>query len=162
MHLKTTKQAWWIPSAALGNLRHLLIHRFQGHGDIISGIGYLHALDCYVTSSWDGALRLWKRPQQGQAAAGAAGSGGVPSSQAHSASAAVSGDAAYLIPEDSEDAANYVSEYEKAHPLVVPKALSQVRGPPCSAEGVAGMCMVQLVETIFLCSLSRAVLLIEF
>jgi WD40 repeat protein len=97
-----------------------LLSRFQGHSDIISGIGYVHALDCYITSSWDGALRLWKRPQPAAAAAVTSTSTGKPTT------AAASGDAAYLLPEDSEDAANYVSEYEKAHPLVMPKALSQV------------------------------------
>jgi WD40 repeat protein len=99
----------------------ILLSRFQGHSDIISGIGYVHALDCYITSSWDGALRLWKRPQPAAAAAATSTSTGKPST------AAASGDAAYLLPEDSADAANYVSEYEKAHPLVMPKALSQVR-----------------------------------
>ncbi|WIA17403.1 hypothetical protein OEZ85_014259 [Tetradesmus obliquus] len=99
--------------------------RFQGHSDIISGIGYLHALDCYITSSWDGALRLWKRPQPAAAAAAAGSSSSTGKASAAAAAAATSGDAAYLLPEDSEDAANYVSEYEKAHPLVMPKALSQ-------------------------------------
>jgi WD40 repeat protein len=99
-----------------------LLSRFQGHSDIISGIGYVHAFDCYITSSWDGALRLWKRPQPAAAAAAVTStSTGKPST------AAASGDAAYLLPEDSADAANYVSEYEKARPLVMPKALSQVR-----------------------------------
>lgn len=118
---------------------HAVLHvcvtvgRFQGHSDIISGIGYLHALDCYITSSWDGALRLWKRPQPAAAAA-AAGSSSSTGKASAAAAAATSGDAAYLLPEDSEDAANYVSEYEKAHPLVMPKALSQVRAAKCTAR----------------------------
>jgi hypothetical protein len=110
----------WLPCA-----------RFQGHSDVISGIGYLHALDCYITSSWDGALRMWKRPQPAAAAAGGSSSTGKPSS----AAAVTLGEAAYLLPEDSEDAANYVSEYEKAHPLVMPKALSQVRSLQDSQNG---------------------------
>jgi hypothetical protein len=69
---------------------------------------------------------MWKRPQPAAAAAGGT-SGGTSTGKPSSAAAAASGDAAYLLPEDSEDAANYVSEYEKAHPLVMPKALSQVR-----------------------------------
>ncbi|KAF6254405.1 WD40-repeat-containing domain protein [Scenedesmus sp. NREL 46B-D3] len=92
--------------------------RFQGHSDIISGIAYLQALDCYITSSWDGALRMWKRPQL------AAATGGSTSTCKPSSAAAGSAEAAYLLPEDSEDAGHYVSEYEKAHPLVTPKALS--------------------------------------
>jgi hypothetical protein len=87
--------------------------RLQGHGDVISGIGFLPApLDCYVTSSWDHQLRLWKRPVvQPQQAAAAAG-----------------GPDTHLLAEDSEGGDKFVSEYEKAHPLIVPNALSQVRG----------------------------------
>ena len=100
--------------------------RFQGHQDIISSIGYLPSpLDCYITSSWDQQLRLWKRPTPGSgaggrpAAAAAAGNGGQ-------AAAGTKQEASYMLPEDSEDGNNTVSEYEKAHPLVVPKALTQV------------------------------------
>lgn len=107
--------------------------RFQGHQDIISGIGYLPApLDCYITSSWDQQLRLWKRPLPN--AASNSGSSASPGASSKAAAASGSGKAAggskaeasYLLPEDSEDGNNFVSEYEKAHPLVVPKALSQV------------------------------------
>lgn len=96
--------------------------RFQGHQDIISGIGHLPApLDCYVTSSWDQQLRLWRRPQPGGSSGSGAGAG--------ASRAGVGGrlDAPGLLPEDSEEG-QVVLEYEKAHPLVVPKALSQVGG----------------------------------
>lgn len=108
--------------------------RFQGHQDIISGIGYIPApLDCYITSSWDQQLRLWKRPVPNSGSS--SGSAGAVASKAATAAAGTSGQAAggnkteasYLLPEDSEDGNNFVSEYEKAHPLVVPKALTQVR-----------------------------------
>jgi hypothetical protein len=112
--------------------------RFQGHHDVISGIGYLPApMDCYITSSWDQEIRLWKRPVPNASSAGSNGSGGAgasSSSKASAGAAAAGGsrkggsgaEGAYLLPKDSEDGNNFVSEYENAHPLVVPKALSQV------------------------------------
>jgi hypothetical protein len=45
---------------------------------------------------------------------------------AGSSSRKAGAEGAHLLPEDSEDGNNFVSGYEKAHPLVVPKALSQV------------------------------------
>lgn len=54
------------------------------------------------------------------AAADAANNKGPPASGAK-------GEASYLLAEDSEDGGSFVSEYEKAHPLVVPKALTQAR-----------------------------------
>lgn len=119
--------------AALGNsgfrpdpwLVHVLCCcRLQGHQDIISGIGYLPSpLDCYVTSSWDQQLRLWRRPQPSGSSSSGAGAG------AGASRAGVGGrlEAPGLLPEDSEEG-QVVSEYEKANPLVVPKALSQVGG----------------------------------
>lgn len=93
---------------------------------MISGIGYLPSLDCYITGSWDKTLRLWKRPQTSSAAA-EADSAGDAAVRPQSASATTgAGDAAYLVPEDSDEAGGIVSEYEKAHPLVAPKSLSQV------------------------------------
>jgi hypothetical protein len=71
---------------------------------------------------------MWKRPQPAAAPAVASTSSGKPST------ATAGGDAAYLLPEDSADAANYVSEYEKAHPLVMPKALSQVRSSAANTQ----------------------------
>lgn len=56
-------------------------------------------------------------------------------------------ESSYLLPEDSADGNNFVSEFEKAHPLVVPKALSQVThlgtvchtwGPGSSSLHIAG------------------------
>eukprot|EP00775_Hariotina_reticulata_P004041 gene4041-4288_t len=88
--------------------------RFQGHGDVITGMGYLQALDCYVTSSWDKSLRLWRRPSEPAPAA-------VAGARAASASVADGG----LLGEDSEDVGSSLSDYEKAHPLVMPKSLSQ-------------------------------------
>lgn len=94
----------------------LMTHRFQGHGDVITGIGYLQALDCYVTSSWDKSLRLWRRPTEQT----------VPAAVAGGRAASVSA-ADVLLGEDSEDVAgSNVSEYEKVHPLVMPKSLGQV------------------------------------
>lgn len=69
--------------------------RFEGHGDVISGMGYLPPpLDCYVTGSWDKQVRLWRRPTA--APAGAAAADG-------SRGAAGRGGAPLLLPEDSED-----------------------------------------------------------
>lgn len=88
-------------------------------------------LDCYITSSWDTTLRLWRRPPTPSAAEAAGATPGTGAAavanRAMSASLGSGADAAYLLPEDSDEAGNFVSEYEKAHPLITPKALSQVR-----------------------------------
>jgi hypothetical protein len=98
--------------------------RFQGHQDIISGIGYLPApLDYYITSSWDQQLRLWKRPLPGGSSSSSGGGAGVGASSRAGVGSRL--EAPGLLPEDSEEG-QVVSEYEKAHPLVVPMALSQV------------------------------------
>lgn len=109
--------------------------RFQGHQDIISGIGYLPPpLDCYITSSWDQHICLWKRPQTAAGTTGS-GCGAAPGGASKAKAAGRSGqagsggraDAAGLLSEHSDDGNAFVSEYEKAHPLLVPNALSQVR-----------------------------------
>jgi hypothetical protein len=103
-------------------------NRFQGHQDIISGIGYLPPpLDCYITSSWDQHICLWKRPLTTSTAGsdGSAAAGGA--SKAAAGRSGSKGEAAAgLLPEHSDDGNTFVSEYEKAHPLIVPSALSQV------------------------------------
>lgn len=110
-------------------------NRFQGHQDIISCISYLPApLDCYITSSWDQQIRLWKRPLAPNTPTAAAGTGtGKATAAAAAGGVGVGGGASeasssssFLVPDDDSEDGNNVSEYEKAHPLVVPKALSQV------------------------------------
>lgn len=92
--------------------------RYSGHNDVVKSIEYLPQADCYLTASWDRSLRLWARPNDprkssgdGEAKAGG-GEGPAPN---------------MLLLEYDEDEETFISEYEKAHPLEVPRALTEVR-----------------------------------
>ncbi|KAJ9523676.1 hypothetical protein QJQ45_020098 [Haematococcus lacustris] len=88
---------------------------YKGHTDVVKGIGYLAAAKCYVTASWDKSLRLWYAPtHQGSCSQQPApGASGPP------------GPGAVALVEDDEDEEHFVSNYEKAHPLEVPRALTE-------------------------------------
>lgn len=81
-------------------------------------MGYVKDCDTYVTASWDKSLRLWFRPRDRKSGAAGRGVGGVGGE----------GSAPnMLLLEYDEDEEHFVSEYEKAHPLEMPKALTDVR-----------------------------------
>ncbi len=95
----------------------LLPPRYAGHTDVIRAVGYVKDCDTYVTASWDKSLRLWFRPRDRKAgAAGRSAGGGGEGSTPN-----------MLLLEYDEDEEHFVSEYEKAHPLEMPKALTDVR-----------------------------------
>ncbi|EFJ43514.1 hypothetical protein VOLCADRAFT_119046 [Volvox carteri f. nagariensis] len=90
--------------------------RYAGHTDVIRGIGYVKDCDTYVTASWDKSLRLWFRPKDRKAAGGAAGGNGGEGGATPN----------MLLLEYDDDEEHFVSEYEKAHPLEMPKALTDI------------------------------------
>jgi hypothetical protein len=119
----------------------------------VSSIGYLSSCDCYITGSWDKTLRLWHHPYKHTRAGGSSsnlfeGGGERPGLHTRGLGGGKAGGggggggegaAGGLLPEDSEEhAAAFVSEYEKAHPLQVPKGLTQVSGDPRGGMGGGG------------------------
>ncbi|KAJ9524068.1 hypothetical protein QJQ45_022573 [Haematococcus lacustris] len=88
---------------------------YKGHTDVVKGIGYLAAAKCYVTASWDKSLRLWYAPTHQ----------GSSSQQPAPGATGPSGPGAVALVEDDEDEEHFVSNYEKAHPLEVPRALTE-------------------------------------
>ncbi|KAL6755154.1 WD40-repeat-containing domain protein, partial [Haematococcus lacustris] len=88
---------------------------YKGHTDVVKGIGYLAAAKCYVTASWDKSLRLWYAPTHQ----------GSSSQQPAPGASGPSGPGAVALVEDDEDEEHFVSNYEKAHPLEVPRALTE-------------------------------------
>jgi len=66
---------------------------------------------------------------QSSSRGGGGGGGGTRSTAVTGSTGKAQAESSYLLPEDSADGNNFVSEFEKAHPLVVPKALSQVNVP---------------------------------
>lgn len=86
--------------------------------------------DCYLTASWDRSLRLWNRPDDPRRGGGDDGS-----------AVAVEGPAPnmLLLEYDEDEDTSFVSEYEKAHPLEVPRALTEVRGEaPLTTQSHSG------------------------
>ena len=93
-----------------------LVKKYLGHTDVVRSIEYVAEKRQYLTCSWDKSIRVWFA-SQGDAAANNADT-------ATSAKDALAADA------ELEDEANFVSEYEKEHPLVMPKALRNTSSIP--------------------------------
>mmetsp|Transcript_33374 Transcript_33374/g.84557 ORF Transcript_33374/g.84557 Transcript_33374/m.84557 type:complete len:866 (-) Transcript_33374:212-2809(-) len=91
---------------------------YKGHTDVVRGISYLHSADCYITASWDKSLRLWFTPGGPRHGAGVV----VPKQPAGGLK---EGAGLGLGGEEEEDEEHFVSSYEKAHPLEVPRALTE-------------------------------------
>ncbi|KAF5833397.1 WD40-repeat-containing domain protein, partial [Dunaliella salina] len=85
---------------------------FKGHSDVVRAISYLESCDCYITASWDMSLRLWFRPTNTKAG-----------TTDRAATAGKDGGIGLLDEEEDEEA--FVSNYEKQHPLEVPRALTE-------------------------------------
>lgn len=83
---------------------------FKGHQDVVRAVGYLTETRCFVSCSWDKTIRLWNCPEDGSARNKALE---VTSKQADVAA----------DEESEEDEEQFVSSYEKLHPLETPKAL---------------------------------------
>lgn len=81
-----------------------LLQRCVGHTDLISSIVYLPEKQQYVTCSWDKTVRLWLLPKF---------------LDAHGQY----GHTSHSIDTDDVTEKNYVSSYEREHPLVPPKSL---------------------------------------
>ena len=93
-----------------------LVKKYLGHTDVVRSIEYVAEKRQYLTCSWDKSIRVWFA-SQGDAAA-------------NNADAATSAKDALAADAELEDEANFVSEYEKEHPLVLPKALRNTSSIP--------------------------------
>ena len=81
---------------------------FKGHQDVVRGVGYLAETKCFVSCSWDKTIRLWNCPDDGSAR----------SKSVQSLNRVDKADN-----DSQEDEEQFVSSYEKKHPLETPKAL---------------------------------------
>ena len=86
-----------------------VVQEHRGHTDTIKGLAHVRQKDEYVSSSWDGTIRLWRALTESS-------DGRASSDAAASASASASAAAAAA---DEFD----VPSYADLHPLVVPAAL---------------------------------------
>lgn len=84
--------------------------KYSGHSDVIRSMAHIPERHCYVTASWDKSLRLWFVPCE---------------ENLHAARSKDNATQEFLLPQDYEETNTFVSEFEKAHPLVPPKALTQ-------------------------------------
>ncbi len=88
----------------------------MGHTDMVRSIAYVKDCDTYVTGSWDKSLRLWFRPKERKAQVNSLAAG---------AGAAEGAAPNMLLLEYDDDDDHFVSEYERAHPLEIPKQLTE-------------------------------------
>jgi hypothetical protein len=82
---------------------------FKGHQDVVRAVGYLTETRCFVSCSWDKTVRLWNCPVDGSARSRAI--------------IQVANQDVKADDESQEDEEQFVSSYEKEHPLETPKAL---------------------------------------
>jgi len=84
-----------------------LVRKYSGHGDLVRQLAQVEERGQYLSCSWDKSIRIWWAPKGKGLEARAPDRAAVQEMQTE---------------EESEDAV-YVSNYEKEHPLVMPKTL---------------------------------------